>query len=110
MKDYIEIRKDIVPYRFDILLGDEPYTIEVSFNTAADLFTLALYKEGELICAGEPLIYGVPLWSDVYMPNFPKLTIIPYDEPRQAERVSYDTLGESVFLFIDDEGDGEEDG
>lgn len=107
MKDYIEIKKELVPYRFNMLFGDEPYEVEASYNTAADMFVLALYKDGEMICAGEPVIYGVQLFKDVYMPDFPKINIIPYDEPKEADRASYESLNDSVFLFIDDEGDGD---
>ena len=76
MKDRILINKDLIPYTFEILLGDIWYEIEVNYNETADLFTLALYKDGKTISAGEPIIYGKPLFSDIYSTDFPPLVIV----------------------------------
>lgn len=105
MRDRIEINKEIVPYQFNILLGDEPFEFYVNYNGTADLVTVSLYKNDELICT-EPVILGVPLFQDVYQPGrFPAVTIEPYGD---ADAVTYANLGETVFLTIDDEG-GETD-
>lgn len=109
MKDRILIEQNLIPYRFSILLGDEPFDLDVNYNKYADMFTVALYKEEELICAGEPLVYGVPLFQDVFMPNkYPAVTIAPLDESGEANRVTKANLGDTVFLCIEDEGDGDE--
>lgn len=105
-RDYIPINKDLVPYTFDIDLGEEMFKIRVDYNSKADLFTLALYKNDILICAGEPVIYGVELWKDVYKPRkFPILTVVPLDESGASNAVTFDNLGNTVFLTIDDRGD-----
>lgn len=104
MRDYIEINKDILPYQFNILLGDEPFELLVDYNATGDLFTVSLYKEDELICT-EPLVLGVPLFQDVYQPGkFPAVTIVPSGN---ADAVTFENLGETVFLTIDDEGDAD---
>ena len=106
MRDYIEIDKQLVPYQFNILLADEPFELYVNHNKTADLFTVSLYKNDELICT-EPVILGAPLFRDVYQPGkFPAVTIEPYGANEDA--VTYENLGETVFLTIDDEGDGED--
>lgn len=102
MKDRIEINKDLIPYTFDILLSDEVFTIRVDYNRAADLITLRLEKDGEIICAGEPIIYGVPLWKDVFIANkYPALIVIPKDEAGEMSAVTYDNLNDTVFLLVD---------
>ena len=102
MRDYIEIKKDLVPYSFDILLGDEWFRLYVQHNKTADLYTVTLYKDEELISTA-PLVYGVPLFGDVYQPEtFPAISLVPYGD---ADTVTSDNLGVSVFLTIDDEGD-----
>lgn len=106
MKDVLEIEKELIPYGFEVLLGDELYEIEVNYNGNADLFTVALKKGGEVVSAGEPLIYGVPLFKDTYMlGKHPAITIVPLDESGHECRVGWNNLGRTVFLCIDDEGE-----
>ena len=106
--DIIEIKKDRVPYEFDISLANETFRIGVEYNETAAFFTLKLSKKNEEtgnydeVCAGEPLVYGVPLWNDVYRSGkFPAPVIIPYDESEGANAVTFDNLGRNVFLIID---------
>ena len=105
MRDYIEINKELVPYRFNILLADGWFELSVNYNKTADMFTVALYKDDELICS-EPLVLGVPMFQDVYQPErFPAVMLVPYDPAGDAKAVTRKNIGESVFLTIDDEGD-----
>ena len=100
MRDYLEIKKELVPYRFNILLADEWFELLVDYNKTADLFTAAFYKNNELVTV-EPLILGVPFFADTYQPGFPAITITPYSVTENA--VTYENLGDSVLLTIDDE-------
>lgn len=103
MTDRIEINKDLIPYSFDILLAGETFNIRVDYNQTADMFTLALRKDDELVCAGEPIIYGKPLWEDVFTNGkYPALNIIPIDESGEMNSVTFDNLNRTVFLLIDD--------
>lgn len=105
--DILEIKKDLLPYRCEILLGAELFELHVKHNATADLFTIDLYKNGELVCAGEPIVYGIPLWSDVYRTGaFPAVDIIPLDPSGESNAVTYDNLGNTVLLIVDN---GEED-
>lgn len=109
MRDIISINKNIIPYSFDILLGDNLWTLLVNYNTENDLFTVELYAGNELICV-EPVIYGVPLFGDSYMAGkYPAIDIIPLDPSNQENAVTWDNFNETVFLAIDDE-EGEDDG
>lgn len=107
--EYIDIEKDQIPYRFDISLADEMYTFEVHYNADYDFFTVDLERNGELIAAGEKLVYGMPLFYDIQDNRFPKAPIVPYDESERQSEVNWKTLGESVFLYVIDE-EGEDAG
>lgn len=107
-RDIIEINKELVPYEFDIVLADETFKIGVNFNETAELFTLDLSKldeesgEYEVICKGEPIIYGKPLFSDVFINGkYPAIDIVPFDESGENNAVTFDNLNETVFLCID---------
>ncbi|WOC33060.1 MULTISPECIES: phage baseplate plug family protein [Caproicibacterium] len=107
MRDRIEIDKDLIPYQFDITLAGQPFTVSVDYNRGVDLFTVSLYDStGALLCAGEPLIYGSPLFRDVYRAGkFPVIDLVPLDESGHESAVTWDNFGKTVFLTIDDEGD-----
>ena len=105
-KDRIQIKKSLIPYKFDINLPGKTYKLFVTYNSNADLFVIGLYdKDNNVICAGEPVIYGMPLFKDIYMPGrFPALEIVPIDESGEAERVTYDNFGKTVFLTVNNTG------
>lgn len=103
--DVLEIKKELLPYVCNIQLAGEIFTLRVNYNATADLFTVDLYRDNELICAGEPIVYGRPLWSDVYRAGvFPALDIIPKDPSGESSAVTYDNLGRTVLLMIDNGG------
>lgn len=104
--DILEINKDLLPYECTILLAGEQFGLAFNHNATADLFTVDLYKDGELICAGEPIVYGIPLWQDVYKSEtFPALRIIPLDPSGEINTVTFDNLGTTVLLIVDNGGD-----
>ena len=109
--DVLEIQKELLPYECSILLADELFSLQFNYNATADLFTVDLYKNGELVCAGEPIVYGVPLWNDVYKNDlFPAIDIIPKDPSGESNTVTYDNLCETVLLIIDNSKEAEADG
>ena len=63
MRDIIEIAKERLPYRFDIVLAGQKFNMEVMHNKTADLFTITLRKNKEVLVYNEPLIYGVELYE-----------------------------------------------
>ena len=107
-RDIIEIDKSVIPYEFNIVLADETFLIGVNYNETAQLFTLDLSKLDEetgkfvTLCKGEPIIYGKPLWEDVFInEKYPAVVIVPYDESGENNAVTFDNLNETVFLVID---------
>lgn len=98
--EYIEIDKMAIPYKFDITLQDETFTLYVKYNTLYDYFTLDLYKGEEAIVLGEKVVYGRPLFSTSQHKEVPKVRILPLDLTRRNQRVTFDNFGQEAFLFI----------
>ena len=110
-KDRLLIEKSLIPYSFDIMLGDELFTLSITRNEKHDLLIVALEKDGEVICEGEPIIYGVPLFKDLYQPDkYPSLDIVAMDESGEQNVVTFENFNELVFLTIenyDEEGEAQ---
>lgn len=98
--EYLPIEKENIPYRFDIALPVEIYTFEIRYNATHDFFTVDLFKEDEALVLGEKVIYGVPLFQDVYDRRFPAPTIVPLDESGNEQRITFENLGVTVFLVV----------
>jgi hypothetical protein len=105
--DYIEIEKDLVPYRFEVSLAGTVFTFEVQYNSEYDFFAVDLERDGEVLVTGEKLVYAVPLFSGVADERFPKVELYPFDESGSSDAVTWATLGETVFLYV---LDGDDDG
>ena len=102
MRDRIIVKKELIPYGFNIALGKEKFNMRFAYNKQADLFTVSLYLGEDLLCDSEPIIYGMPLFEDVYQSGtFPALKIVPLDESGNEQEVTWDNFGEIVFLTID---------
>lgn len=98
--EYIEIDTELVTYRFQITLGVERFEIRVRYNELHDYFTMDLYKDEEALAYGEKLVYGVPLFSEIYDERFPGTEIIPLDASGNENRITYDNLNKTVFLQV----------
>lgn len=106
--EVLEIKKDLLPYECAMQLAGEMFTLRFDYNAMAELFTVDLYKDGELLCSGEPIVYGIPLWQDVYRADtFPAVSIVPMDPSGEYDQVTYDNLSSTVLLVIDNGGEAE---
>lgn len=102
--EVIEINKELIPYTFEMVLNREVFEFRVDYNNTADLFTVSLYKDGQPLCIGEPIIYGIPIFSDIQnRGHFPKVTITPIDPSDETQEVTFDNLSATVLLVL--EGD-----
>ena len=102
-RDTIEINKSLIPYTFNIVIGDEDFTFRVDYNNIGGFFTVELSKNGTTLCAGEPIVYGRKLFSEVWKPTFPKFDIVPYDPSGEYNAVTHENLCDGVLLVIDNE-------
>lgn len=101
MRDRIEIEKAMIPYSFDILLAAEWFNLEINYNKTYDIFTVTLAKGNEVLVHNEPIMYGMPLFADLYQSGkYPMLDIVAWDESGQEKAVTWDNFNETVFLTI----------
>lgn len=101
MRDRIIVDKDLVPYNFDIMLGADWFNLEFHYNKTADLFTVTLSRDDKVIVHNEPVVYGMPLFADLYQSGiYPMLDIVPWDESESETVVTWDNFGKTVFLTI----------
>lgn len=99
--NYIEINKDLVPYKFEINIDNETFQFDVNYNERFDFWTIDLYKDHELILLGEKIVYGSPLFANYSHLDIPKTPILAYDTTANSSlRCGYDELEEDVFLFL----------
>ena len=104
-RDRLLVNKDLIPYNFNILLADELFNITIGYNEGHDFFTVALMKDDEMVCEGEPVVYGVPLFRDIYIVDkYPAIDIIPIDESGTQDTVTFENLGKNVFFTVDNAG------
>ena len=97
---YIDIEKEKIPYRFEVVLGGETFQFEVFYNVVGDFFTVNLYKNHELVVLGEKIVYGVDLFDNLKHLPIPKVTIRPFDTTGKADKITYENLNEDVFLYV----------
>lgn len=101
----LDIDKNILPYRFRVPLEGRTYDIEVYYNLEHDYFTLNLYFQDVILIDGEKLIYGKQLFEDFEYLPVPQIAIIPLDVSGNDSVVNFKTLGDTVFLYLLEEGD-----
>lgn len=99
---YIEIEKVFIPYRFEIELADEEFELEINYNYRFDFFTVDLYKDDTALVIGEKLVLNRPLFENVVNINLPNVKIIPKDRANIENRITYDNLEATVFLYMGD--------
>jgi len=97
---FINIRKDLIPYNFDITLNGKTFTFVIKYNARHDFFTVDLLRNDELIVPGEKIVYGRVLFLNQQHLDVPTVPIIPYDRSLNEDRVTWDNLNETVFLWI----------
>jgi hypothetical protein len=102
MSDYqfISIDKDLIPYRFDITLARRTFTFDISYNAMRDFFVIDLLCDDIPIVIGEKVVYGRPLFLNQQHLDVPTVPIIPYDLSLAANRVTWENLNNTVFLWL----------
>ncbi|GAC41699.1 phage baseplate plug family protein [Paenibacillus popilliae] len=107
--NYVDIEKELIPYRFDIEIDEETFTFEVHYNAEHDFFTVDLELDNEVLAVGVKMVYGVPLFGDIQDSRSPAYPLLPLDLSGDSQVVNWDTLSERVFLYVIDEEAMEED-
>lgn len=98
--EYIEIEKELIPYQFEIGIDGESFEFHVNYNKTHDFFTIDLYKNDDPLVLGEKLVYNQPLFATSQYKAIPKTPIVPFDMAGSVSEITFENLGEQVFLFL----------
>jgi hypothetical protein len=96
----LNINKAAIPYVFEVTIANTRYKFTVRYSDQYDFFTLDLTRDGGVLVTGEPLIYGSPLFQSMEDSQFPRFSITPTDPSGITDRVTWETLQETVFLAV----------
>lgn len=101
--DYIDIRFEDLPMRFEYTFDGVNYNLRMYYNEMNDSFYVDLYDENNvMIVAGEKLVYGEALWSRINDPRLPMVQLVPIDEDANENTVSQLNFPDIVRLSIID--------
>lgn len=103
--DTLNVKKNLVPYKFKIPFTERTYEMEVRYNLEHDYFTVDLLWQGKPIVLGEKVVYGSQMFGDFQYLPIPRVSMIPVDPSGQLNRITFQNLGEETFIFILKEGD-----
>lgn len=101
----IEINKLLAPYQFDIMLSGKTYTIDIKYNILFDFFTASLSLGDKILVENDKLVLGEFLFDQGedkdhnLNPDFPEEILYVGSQDSSINRVSWDNLGSTVFLY-----------
>ena len=102
MNDYIIFDKIGFPCSYDVVIEASFYTFTFKYNESCDLFTCTLAKGDNILVYDEPVVYGQPLFNDIYITGeFPAVNIVPLDLSGENKVITYDNFLRDVQLYID---------
>lgn len=108
-RDYIDIDVEEIPVEFDIDFEQDTFTMSINYNETYDFYTVDLHdSEGDAIVLGEKIVLNIPLFEALIDERLPAPTIVPFDESGEATCISKYNFYKTVFLTIDNGGDGDE--
>ena len=95
-----------VPYGVTIKLDDRTYALAFGYNVDGGYYTVDLSTVGpraELLCNGEILRYGKPLFEAFNDGRFPLPVIVPLCiTGEQVDTITADNMGREVKLYLFD--------
>lgn len=100
--EYIPVNAEDASYTFDIKLDDRTFTMCIRYNDQGRFYTVDLYitATGEVLCYGDPVRYGRPLFRSVEDERYPVPVIIPICVTGEEREVTRDNLGKTVQLYL----------
>jgi hypothetical protein len=98
----IEINKDKIPYSFTIKLVDRTYKFTFRWNDLGGFYTCDLESSRDgLLCYGDILRYGRPMFNSVEDERYPISVIIPYCfSGDEVYEITKENFGKQVRLYL----------
>ena len=101
---YIPVTAGMVPCTLDIKLDDKTYKMAFKYNEEGAFFSVDLsvpVPNNVLLCYGEIIRYGKPLFEQFADERYPLPLIIPAAaEGDRIETIDYDNFGRTVKLWL----------
>lgn len=98
----VTIDTEEIPYQFLMEFGGDMFEFTLKYNAFADIFTLDVSIDGEDIVYGVPINYGVPVFSESADERLQAIKIKAYDVAGQENRVTFENINETVFLYVEE--------
>lgn len=100
--EYIPVDTSKVPYTFSVKLEDRTYTMSVKYNDTGGFFTidLSVMATGEVLCYGDPVRYGRPMFGPIEDARYPLPVIVPYCLTGNVNEVTFENFGNEVQLYL----------
>lgn len=100
--EYIPIDISKIPYTFSIRLGDRTFTLTIKYNAEGRFFTadLAIMATGEVLCYGDPILYGRPMFRSIETEDYPIPVIIPFCLTGNINEITLENFGTDVQLYL----------
>lgn len=101
--DRLIVDKSSIPCEMQIELAGEIFKLRFDHNALHDFFTATLSRRGKVVVYNEKIVYGKALFASVWLGDgsYPAVGIIPLDLTGSVDRVTWETFGKEVFLWID---------
>lgn len=100
----IDIKKDKIPYNFNIELTNfgelKTYIFTIKYNDVNDYFTLDIEDSNGVIIYGVKLTYGTPIFNNITLTRLPDEILVPLDPNDLESNITYDNFDETVFLYV----------
>ena len=78
------------------------YTFNIRYNDQGKFYTadLSITATGEVLCYGDPIRYGRPMFGSIEDDRYPIPVIIPYCLEGKETEITEDNFGKSVKLYL----------
>lgn len=96
---YLPVNKEQIPVKMSVPVEGKQYEFLFEYNSTYDFFTVSLFERENEIITGEKIVLGMPLFSTIGNP-FDKTYFIPMDLSEEETRITYDSFGERVFIWV----------
>lgn len=97
----LPINKELIPYEFEVVIGDETFAFEIHYNGEYGFFTMDIRINDEVIAYGEKLSYNQRLFRAIPDDRLPH--IVPLDPSGKVDVITYDNFTQTVFLQVIDD-------
>lgn len=95
----LKFDKKKLPVDFSLNIDGVKYNFTLRYNKARDSLYLDLWLDEDTVIS-EKITYGMPLFTSLTDYRKPNATFMAYDISNDTEKVTYQNLNDSVFLYV----------